>query len=801
MKYTYQVTGMSCQGCRRHVEETLASVEGVNQVGVDLEGGMAEMETAHHIPLEDLQRVFEQQGGRYTIGVPGAVESKEPKAIPVKQALALEGATYYCPMQCEGDKKYKAPGACAVCGMDLVPEIATAQSEDAHYQSLLKKFWVSVLFTIPIFIIAMSDMLPDNPLYGIFGEEKWNLVQMVLSIPVVFYSCRMFFERAYRSVRTGHLNMFTLIGLGAGIAFVFSVMGTLFPSLFPEEFKSPSGAVKVYFEATTVILTLVLLGQLLEARAHKKTGSAIRGLLELSPNTAFKIVDGQEREVEIENIEVDDVLRVKPGGRIPVDGILIKGEGVVDESAITGEPLPIDKVPGDAVRSGTVNLNRTFLMKAKKVGSETLLAQIIELVRKASMSQAPLQRLADKVSGYFVPAVVGASLLTFLIWAIWGPYPALAYALINAIAVLIIACPCALGLATPMSVMVGVGKGAHNGILFKNASALENLHKVDVLLMDKTGTLTIGQPEVENIVVSSEKYSKKQVHSYLLALNINSEHPLSRAIVSKVDLNSEDVGEVDKFESLSGMGLAAQIDKAEIYLGNEALMKKLGIAIAPDLTKDIRTRQSEGKTVSFLSTPSEIIGYVVMGDRIKESSYRAVEQIRNRGIAVCMLTGDSQETAEYVAGKLNLTEYQGGMLPADKLAYVENLQSQGKVVAFAGDGINDAPALAKSDIGIAMGTGTEVALENADVTLVDGNMESLVKAFILSEKVVQNIKQNLFFALFYNALGIPIAAGVLFPVFGLLLSPMIAAAAMSFSSVSVIGNALRLRKAKIEVTD
>ncbi|MGB1038775.1 MAG: copper-transporting P-type ATPase, partial [Bacteroidia bacterium] len=700
-----------------------------------------------------------------------------------------------CPMHPEVIKEES--GACPKCGMDLVPTEADSSAEEKSYKKLLKKFWIATVFTLPIFLIAMSEMVPDNPLYNLMEQKWWNWIQFGLSIPVVFYATWMFFERAYKSIKTWNLNMFTLIGIGAGVAWLFSVFGMLFPDVFPEQFKTESGAVHVYFEAATVILTLVLLGQLLEARAHSKTTSAVKELLKLAPSKAIKVVDGQEVEVSIDKIELEDILKVKPGDKIPVDGKITEGETTIDESMITGEPIPVNKSKDDKVSSGTINGNQTFLMKAEKVGSDTLLSQIIHMVNNASRSRAPIQNLADKVSGYFVPVVVFISIITFGVWAIWGPEPAYVFALVNAIAVLIIACPCALGLATPMSVMVGVGKGAQNGVLIKNAEALEKLNKVDILIVDKTGTITEGKPTVERIGSFSEEYKENEVLQYIVSLNSNSEHPLAEATVKYGrGLNSEAV-KSDGFSAVTGKGVEAIIYNKKVSLGNPKMMEHANAKITSQMHDEAKKYQKQGKTVSYLSIDKVVAGYVVIGDKIKATSAKAITELQKKGIDVVMLTGDNHDTAKAVALELNLGGFKASLLPEDKLNEVTSLQKKGKVVAMAGDGINDAPALAKSDVGIAMGTGTDVAIESAMITLVKGDLQGIVKARNLSEGVMRNIKQNLFFALVYNTLGVPIAAGVLFPFFGILLSPMIAALAMSFSSVSVIVNALRLRTIKI----
>jgi len=689
------------------------------------------------------------------------------------------------------------PGSCPTCGMDLVPLQADLSAEEKTYNKLRKKFWVALAFTLPIFFIAMSEMMSDNPLYGVMDQIYWNWVQFGLSIPVVFYSTWMFFERAWRSIKTWNLNMFTLIGIGAGMAWLFSFFGLLFPGFFPDQFKTEFGTVHVYFEAATVILTLVLLGQLLEARAHSKTNSAVKELLKLAPNRAVRMVDGEEVEVSIDDIELGNILKVKPGEKIPVDGVITEGATSIDESMITGEPIPVDKASGDKISSGTINGNQTFLMKAEKVGSDTLLSQIIHMVNDASRSRAPIQNLADRVSAYFVPAVVLIAVVTFVVWAVRGPEPAYVYALVNAIAVLIIACPCALGLATPMSVMVGVGKSAQNGVLIKNAEALEKMDKVNTLIIDKTGTITEGRPTVEKVGVFQNGIRESDVLQYIVSLNSNSEHPLAEATVKFGVENNTEILKSESFSAVTGKGVVGKIGGKEVALGNHGMMQVADAEVTKEMEKVAGTYQKEGKTVSYLSIDGAVSGYVVIHDKIKPTSARAIRSLQNRGIEVVMLTGDNHDTAQAVAHELDLADFKAGMLPEDKLREVERLQEAGRIVAVAGDGINDAPALAKSDVGIAMGTGTDVAIESAMITLVKGDLQGIAKAKTLSRATMKNIKQNLFFALIYNALGVPVAAGVLFPYFGILLSPMIAALAMSFSSVSVIGNALRLRSAEV----
>ena len=828
MTHTYPISGMSCQGCKHHVEQTLSCVTGVDQVTVDLERGEATIHMATHVPLATLQEALEKEGSQYRIHAPGHHQTPSPT-----EPRSGSGV-YYCPMRCEGDKTYEEPGDCPVCGMDLVeeqnlqsntseqwtcpmhpkvirdepgdcpicgmdlvPKEPDLSAEEKTYKKLLRKFWLATIFTLPIFLIAMSEMIADNPLYDLLDLRYWNWIQFALSIPVVFYATWMFFQRAYNSVRRMSPNMFTLIGLGAGVAWLFSFFGLLFPGVFPDQFKTDAGTVHVYFEAATIILTLVLLGQLLEARAHSKTNSAVKELLKLAPNKATKIVDGAEIEVSMEEIEPGDILKVKPGEKIPVDGHITEGNSSINESMITGEPIPVNKSTTDPVSSGTINGNQTFLMKAEKVGSDTLLAQIIDMVNDASRSRAPIQKLADKVSAYFVPIVVLIAVITFVVWSIWGPAPAHVYAFVNAIAVLIIACPCALGLATPMSVMVGVGKGAQNGVLVKNAEALEKMDKVTTLIVDKTGTITEGKPTVETVRSFDEQFDERDILKYILSLNQHSEHPLAEATIQYGKEHQLSPPPSEDFTAITGKGVQGQVDGQQIALGNRSMMAHASATLNSDQAEQALAFQQQGKTVSYLSADQRVVGFVVISDQIKTTSAQAISDLHDKGIKVVMLTGDNQDTARAVANTLNLDHFKANMLPEDKLKEVERLQEQGEIVAMAGDGINDAPALAKSDVGIAMGTGTDVAIESAMITLVKGNLQDITKAHSLSDQVMKNIKQNLFFALVYNTLGVPVAAGVLFPFFGILLSPMIAALAMSFSSVSVIGNALRLRSAKL----
>ncbi|WP_420580773.1 heavy metal translocating P-type ATPase [Reichenbachiella sp.] len=794
MKHTYQVIGMSCNGCKTHVEDTLIKIPEVKKAEVRLKEGLVVLEMSEHVPLSVLGATLADSP--YKIYPEGhQVEEKKLSPMPIIGKVRV----YYCPMHCEGDKTYSKSGHCPVCGMDLVPEVSKENEdgaqEDKSYLDLLRKFKVATVFTLPIFAIAMSEMLPYNPLFDWMPVQYWNWVQMILSGPVVFYATWMFFQRAYASIISGMYNMFTLIGIGAGVAWLFSFFGLLFPQVFPDEFRTASRSIHMYFESATVILTLVLLGQLLEARAHRKTNSAVKELLELAPNKAIRIENGLEVEIPMDQIRVGDLLRVKPGDKIPVDGEITKGESVIDESMITGEPTPVRKMMNDQVSAGTVNGNQSFVMVAEKVGEDTLLAQIIDMVKQASRSRAPIQKLADKISSYFVPAVVGVSVVTCIVWLVLGPEPSMIYALVNAIAVLIIACPCALGLATPMSVMVGVGKGAEWGILIKEAASLEKMNQVDTLIIDKTGTVTEGKPSVEEVI--DFEFDRKKLISLVASVNQQSEHPLAEAMVRYARKNKVDLLSIDEFESITGKGVKAKVDGVEVLIGNDKLMTDHQVNRTREVKETVARQQKMGKTVSYMSYDNQVVGAIVIADQIKKTSREAICALKDKGIDVIMMTGDNDLTAKAVADELALDEVIAECLPEDKMKRVSALQEEGKVVAMAGDGINDAPALAKADVGIAMGTGTDVAIESAAITLVKGDLRGIVKASMLSESVMRNIKENLFFALAYNGIGVPLAAGVLYPFFGLLLSPMIAALAMSFSSFSVITNALRLKALKV----
>ena len=794
MTHTYYVKGMSCSGCEATVKKRLEAVEGVSQVVANAKEKTAVVESTEHVPFEVLKAALE--GTHYTM-----VTSLEEATEAPKPQSPVHGGTgvFYCPMRCEGNKTYDHPGHCPVCGMDLVEEVS-AQSlkqgnqEDHKRQELRRQFWGAVAFTLPIFIIAMGGMWHDNPMYKLMPLSYWNWVQFALSLPVVFYFGWTYFSRAWVSIKTLRFNMFTLIGIGAAAAWLFSVVALCVPESLPEQFKE-HGSVPLYFEATTVILTLVILGQLLEANAHNRTQQAVRMLLELAPNTAIKLVGDHEVEVPVEEVVKGDLLRVRPGAKIPVDGRITTGEATIDESMITGEPLPVEKQVGAAVSAGTINGAQAFVMQADKVGSDTLLSQIVTMVQQASTSRAPIQKLADRISSYFVPTVIAISVLTFILWAVFAKEHAWEYALVNAISVLIIACPCALGLATPVSVMVGVSQGARQGILIKNAEALERMKQVDTLIVDKTGTLTEGKPSLRALIPWAG-YEEQTLWPILYGVHKASEHPLAKATNAYAVEHGVIPLPMTDFKALAGRGVVASYEGKHYYFGNDRLMQEIGASLSEEQLSQVAQAQRQGQTLSFLAIEKEVVAAVAIADKIKDNAAQAVKDLQEQGVTVVMLTGDNPLTAQAVAQQLGITHYKAGMLPEDKQQQVKRFQQQGKVVAMAGDGINDAPALAQADVGIAMGTGTDIAIESAQLTLVKGQLSGIVKAKKLSEAVVKNIRENLFFALVYNTLGIPIAAGVLYPFFGILLSPMLGALAMSFSSVSVIANALRLGKRK-----
>ena len=791
MTHTYYVKGMSCSGCEMTVKKSLEAVEGVSQAVANAKEKTVVVEMTQHIPFETLKAALE--GTHYAL----VTSLEEATPAPKPQTPTQKGTgVYYCPMRCEGDKTYDHPGHCPVCGMDLVEQVSTESlkeggQEQQKRQELRRQFWGALVFTLPIFIIAMGGMWHNNPMYKLMPISYWNWLQFALSLPVVFYYCWTYFVRAWVSIKTLRFNMFTLIGIGAAAAWLFSVVALCIPDSLPEQFKE-HGSVPLYFEATTVILTLVVLGQLLEANAHGRTQEAVRMLLQLAPNTAIKLVGDKEVEVSVEEVTKGDHLRVRPGAKIPVDGRIIEGEAIIDESMITGEPLPVEKQVGAAISAGTINGAHTFVMQAEKVGKDTLLSQIVTMVQQATSSRAPIQKLADRIAAYFVPMVVAVSVLTFILWVVFAKEHAYEYALVNAIAVLIIACPCALGLATPVSVMVGVTKGARQGILIKNAEALERMKQVDTLIIDKTGTLTEGKPSVSKLIPFAD-YSEQTLLPILYGINKDSEHPLAKATNTYAAQQGATPLAMIGFKALAGRGVTASYDGKNYYFGNDRLMQEIGATLSEAQRSQVSEVQHKGQTLSFLAIEKEVIAAVAITDKVKDTAAEAIKALQTQGITVVMLTGDNPTTAQAVAEQIGLTHYKAGMLPQDKQQEVQRLQAEGKVVAMAGDGINDAPALAQAHVGIAMGTGTDIAIESGQITLVKGDLGGIVKARALSEAVVKNIRENLFFALIYNTVGIPIAAGVLYPFFGILLSPMLAALAMSFSSVSVIANALRLK--------
>jgi len=719
------------------------------------------------------------------------VTQKEIQRTPPK-ASKVE---YTCPMHPQIVRD--APGNCPICGMALEPRtVSLAEEKNPELEDMTRRFWVGVVLTVPLLLIAMSEIVPGNPVEQLASMRVLGWVQFGLATPVVIWGGWPFFVRGWQSIVNRSLNMFTLIGLGVSVAYVFSVIAKLFPEIFPPSFRDPSGNVPVYFEAAAAIATLVLLGQVLELRARSQTGAAIKALLGLAPETARRIrEDGSEEDVPLDQVQVGDRLRVRPGEKVPVDGIVIEGSSSVDESMVTGEPIPVEKHEGHRVIGATVNATGSFLMRAERVGSETLLAQIVQMVAEAQRSRAPIQKLADVASGYFVPAVVAIAVITFIVWSIWGPEPRMAHGLVNAVAVLIIACPCALGLATPMSIMVATGKAAQSGVLFKNAEAIETMCKVDTLVVDKTGTLTEGKPKLVSIV-TAEKTDETTLLRMAASLERGSEHPLVAAIVGGAQELGVGLTNATAFDSMTGKGVKGEIEGHQVALGNRALLDDLQIDPGELATK-AESLRADGQTVMFVVVDGKAAGLVGVADPIKESTPEAIRQLHDEGIRIVMLTGDSHTTAESVAKRLNIDEVVAEVLPNQKVDLVKKFQREGRFVAMAGDGINDAPALAQAQVGIAMGTGTDVAMKSAGVTLVKGDLRGIVRARVLSRLTMGNIKQNLFFAFIYNSLGVPIAAGVLYPFFGILLSPMIAAAAMSFSSVSVIGNALRLRRVSL----
>jgi len=729
------------------------------------------------------------------------VREIEPGACP-RCGMALEPEApviakrveYTCPMHPEIVRP--GPGSCPICGMALEPRTVSIEAEEnPELRDMTRRLWISLALTLPLLGIAMADMLPGMPVQHALPAGWLPWIELLLATPVVLWGGWPFFQRGWSSIVNRSTNMFTLIALGTGAAYAYSVAATLAPGIFPASFREMDGMPPVYFEAAAAITTLVLLGQVLELRARSRTGAAIRALLDLTPKTARILRDGSEQDIPLEQVQPGDRLRVRPGEKIPVDGMVLEGRSAVDESMITGESMPVEKEPGSRVIGATVNGTGSFVMRAERVGSETLLAQIVQLVSKAQRSRAPIQRLADRVSAWFVPAVIAISIVTFIAWAVLGPEPRLAHALVNAVAVLIIACPCALGLATPIAIMVGTGRGAQAGVLVRNAEALEILEKVDTLVIDKTGTLTEGKPKVETVVAAAGEQEDELVR-LVASLEQGSEHPLGGAVIAAARDRRLKLSPSERFESITGRGIRGKVDEKEVAVGNENWFKELGIG---DSTLSSRAEElrRKGETVIFVSVDRRVAGLLGVADPVKPSTPQAIRDLKREGLRLVMLTGDSHATAENIARKLGIDEFEAEVLPEQKSAVVQRLQKEGRTVAMAGDGINDAPALAQADVGIAMGTGTDVAMESGGITLVKGDLAGIVRARKLSRATMRNIRQNLFFAFLYNSLGVPIAAGVLYPFFGLLLRPIFAAAAMSFSSVSVITNSLRLRKVEL----
>ena len=758
--------------------------------------------TSDHSKYDHSNKMKKESSGTYTCPMHPEISEGAPGSCPkcgmtlevIDQAKSTVKTEYVCPMHPEvvQDK----PGDCPICGMALEPKTVTAEEEpNPELIDMTQRFWISMILSIPLLIITMGGMFTNK---GIIPGDWQSWLEFMLATPVVLWGGAPFFVRGWKSIVNRSLNMFTLIAIGTGVAYGYSFIATFFPGIFPDVFRDVNGIVAVYFEAAAVIITLVLLGQVLELKARDKTSSAIKALLGLAPKVA-RIVreDGTEEDIPLEKVVANDLLRVRPGEKVPVDGEIIEGKSTIDESMVTGEPLPVSKIPGDKVTGATINGNGSFIMKAIRVGNDTLLAQIVKMVSEAQRSRAPIQGLADKVAAYFVPLVVGISIIAFIVWSIFGPEPAYAFGLVNAVAVLIIACPCALGLATPMSIMVGTGRGAMAGVLIKNAEALETLEKVDTLVVDKTGTLTEGKPRVVTIKTEDD-ISESDLLQFAASLEKYSEHPLGDAIVAEAKARDLKLLDVNDFYTTSGKGVSGKVNKQKVLIGNRGFMVDAGfekdLTNWSELTDQYR---QNGETVMYVAIEGKIAGLLGVADPIKNTTLEAIKALQKEKIKVVMLTGDNRTTAESVAKKLNINDIIADVLPNKKNEVVKDFQEKGHIVAMAGDGINDAPALAQANVGIAMGTGTDVAIESAGITLVKGNLQGIVRAIHLSRGTMRNIRQNLFWAFAYNALGVPLAAGVLYPFFGILLSPIIAAAAMSFSSVSVIGNALRLQRIKL----
>ena len=728
---------------------------------------------------------------------PGACPKCGMALEPEAPLAAVVSTQYVCPMHPQVVRN--EPGTCPICGMALEPRDFVAEEKNPELDDMTRRFWVSSALALPLFVMATAAELAPGSVHGLISPGMLQWLELVLATPVVLWGGWPFFQRGWSSIVNRHLNMFTLIALGVGVAWIYSVVATLAPDIFPVAILM-NGIVPVYFEAAAVIIALVLLGQVLELRARSSTGAAIKKLLGLAPKTARIVRDnGHEEDIPLEQVRSGDVLRVRPGEKVPVDGVVIEGSSAVDEAMVTGESIPVEKQKGERLIGATVNGTGGLLMRAERVGSDTLLAQIVRMVNEAQRSRAPIQRLADVVAGYFVPVVIVVAVLAFVAWSVWGPEPRLAYAMISAVSVLIIACPCALGLATPMSIMVGTGRGATAGVLIKNAEALEIMEKVNTLVVDKTGTLTVGKPEL-TVVIAVNGFQESEVLQLGASLERASEHPLAAAIVAGAQKQGLSLLSVTEFQSTTGKGVVGQVNGKTVAIGNLKLLEMLGIQPGDLETRSSQGAQAlraEGQTVMFVAVQGQCAGLISVADPIKATTLEALQELRNEGLQIVMVTGDNRATAEAVARTLGIERVIAEVLPEQKIEVIKQLQAEGRIVAMAGDGINDAPALAQAHAGIAMGTGTDVAMESAGITLVKGDLRGIVRVRRLSRATLRNIRQNLFFAFIYNVLGVPIAAGVLYPVFGMLLSPMIAAAAMSFSSVSVIGNALRLNKVRL----
>ena len=714
-----------------------------------------------------------------------------------KVPQGFTGTVYICPMHPE--VRNPGPGSCPICGMGLEADTSTGTGDEGPNLELIdftRRFWVGAVLTVPLLILAMSPYVGLGAIREFFGERTTLWIELLLGTPVILWSGWPFFERGYHSFRTMNLNMFSLIGMGTGAAYIFSIIAVIMPEIFPDGFRDAEGHVGVYFEAAAVIVTLVLLGQVMELRARERTGSAIKALLDMAAKTARVIrEDGSEEEIPLEDVQVGDKLRVRPGDKVPVDGVVLEGRSSIDESMISGEPVPVEKVEGDNVTGATINGTGSLIIEATRVGSDTMLSQIVEMVANAQRSRAPIQKYADMVAGYFVPVVILVAIASFISWAIWGPSPALSYGLVSAVAVLIIACPCALGLATPMSIMTATGRGAQAGVLIKNAEALERFEKVDTLIVDKTGTLTEGKPKLV-AVLPEEGHDEAEVLRLAASLERGSEHPLAEAIVNGAEERGVDMADATDFEAVTGKGVKGVVDGRAVALGNAKLISDMGLD-GGKLSETANARRDEGETVMFVVLDNAIAGLVSVADPVKETTPAALKELHRLGFRIIMATGDNERTAKAVAAKLGIDEIRADVLPEDKARIIRELQEQGFKVAMAGDGVNDAPALAQADVGIAMGTGADVAIESAGFTLIKGNLDGIVRARRLVRATMRNIRQNLFFALVYNASGVPVAAGLLFPFFGILISPMFAAFAMSASSFSVVLNALRLRRVKV----